>query len=172
MECWNIFRNHTPGTYGNAPADCDARTDCYVASEPTIFTNCYRASEFRAIDSVTEERIERVCGGKERAIGAYESPGTNSDEAGIQEGAIEVDIDSFAESNTVSLIHVTLDRRIVERSQMLTDIPQVCSVVDFDRSIYVWLVLEKDGIFLVAGSWRRDGRMIIHNTVTCQSPEF
>ena len=56
-------------------------TDCDIASEPTIFTNCYRASEFRTFDSVTEKRVERVCGSEEGAIGAYEGPGTNTDEA-------------------------------------------------------------------------------------------
>jgi len=54
----------------------------------------------------------------------------------------------------------------------LTDIPQICSIVDFDGPIYVWLVLEEDGIFFIAGSRWWNGRMVIHNAVTCQNPIF
>jgi hypothetical protein len=59
---------------------------------------------------------------------------------------------------------------VVGKSLILTDIPQMCSVVDFDRSIYVWLVLEEDGVLFIAGSRGWKGRMIIHNAVTCQNP--
>jgi hypothetical protein len=51
----------------------------------------------------------------------------------------------------------------------LTNIPEIGTIINLDRTIYVCFVLEENGIFFFIGSrWWKWG-LVINDAVTCQN---
>jgi len=51
----------------------------------------------------------------------------------------------------------------------LTNVPEIGTIINFDGAIYVWFILEENGIFFFIGSgWWKWG-LFINDTVTSQN---
>ncbi|KUJ19098.1 uncharacterized protein LY89DRAFT_683040 [Mollisia scopiformis] len=98
MEFWNILRDHTSGTHSTTSTYRNARANGHITTEPAILPNSDRFPQLRTLNTIPEERIQRMSGGEERAIGTKESPCSYRYQTSVQESAIEVDINSFAKS--------------------------------------------------------------------------
>jgi hypothetical protein len=96
MEVRNILSNNTPGTNRHTPTNSDSRKHYDIAAKPTVLTNSDRLPEFRALDTIAEERIEGMGTAVERAVRSDESASSDCDQAGINEDSVVVDVDTFA----------------------------------------------------------------------------
>jgi len=79
-----------------------SRKDNDITSKPTIFTDCNRLAEFGASNAIAEEGIKWMGSAIERAIGSDESTGTHGDQADIEEGGVEVDVDTLTDPMKMS----------------------------------------------------------------------
>lgn len=102
MESRDIFSYHTSSTNSHTSADCDIWAHGNITTKPAILTNGDCTSQLRPFDTISKERIERVCSGKEGTARADESARSYRDQTGIEESAVEVDIYSFADSGTMN----------------------------------------------------------------------
>lgn len=156
MESRDIFGHHTSSANRHASTDGDTWTDCYISTKPAIFANCDGTSEFRSVDSISEKGIERVGSSEEGTAWTDESAGSYGDDGGIEECAVEVDVNSFADSGSMSTWQ--------GKAMLWTDLPEIGSIVDFDGPINVCIVLKERSFFLLSGSVLWHWSFVINDT--------
>lgn len=98
-------------------------------------------------------------GGEEGAVGADEGACADGDEAGIEEGAVEVYVDALSDSGRWRLLGV------LWRGE--GDVPQIGAVVDFNGTVYPWIVVEELVIFFLRGRFGGEGRLIAKDARMC-----
>lgn len=87
-----VFCDNTSSTDTDTSSDSNSGKHNHVSSKPAVLADCNRLPKFRALGAIAEERIKWVCSSIERAIRANESTRADRNQASIQEGAVEVDI--------------------------------------------------------------------------------
>jgi hypothetical protein len=107
-----VFSHNTSSTNSNTSTNSDSGEDGDIASQPTILANCDGLAQFRAFDAIAEEGIKRVRGGIKRTVWTYKSAGADGDQAGIKEGAVEVDVDAFTKSRGKGVNEYADDSRL------------------------------------------------------------
>jgi hypothetical protein len=94
VECRYVFRHNTSSTNSNTSPYSHSWEHNNVASKPAVVSDCNGLTEFRTVDAISKERIQGVCSGIKRAIRTNESTIADSDQAGIEECAVEVNVDT------------------------------------------------------------------------------
>jgi hypothetical protein len=103
MECRYVFRHNTSSTNTNSSPYSHSWEHNNVASKPTVVSDCNGLAEFRTLDAIAKERIQGVCSGIKRAIRTNESTVADSNQAGIEEGAVEVNVDTLTKPARMSI---------------------------------------------------------------------
>lgn len=102
MEIGNVLGHHTSRTNCHPSADGDPWQNDNITSKPAIFSNIDRFPQLWTFDSISKEWIKRVGTTVERAIRTNEGTGSNCDQASVEEGSVEVNVNTFADSTRIS----------------------------------------------------------------------
>jgi hypothetical protein len=155
VERGHIFCHNAPRTDGNAPPYGHSREHHNATSEPAVLADGNGLAEFRAVDTIAEEWIERMCGGIKRTTWTDEGTSADGDQAGIEKGTAEVDIDALAKPEMVSI------RSVCTRDSV--GVPEVGSIIDVDGTVNIRLFLEEGGILFLCCAWRGERTLVINN---------
>lgn len=131
----DVLGHHASSADSDATPNSDARTNHHVSAKPAVRAYSDRGTEFRPIDAIAEERVERVRSGVESAVRADESAVSDGDETRVEEDGVEVDIHSLSDA-------------------------EIDAVVDLDGRVYVGVVWEEGRVFFGCCGDRWEGCLI------------
>lgn len=95
---------------------------------------------------------------EEGAVWSDESARSNGDNACIQEGAVEVDIDTLSNSGKYVLLGGSV------RGGTQRDAPQIGTIINFNRTINPCIAVKELVIRLLRERFGGEGRLIAKNT--------
>jgi hypothetical protein len=115
------LRDDAPGPDGAAVPDGDIRQDCDIARDPAILTDRDCASVLRAVRAVAKVGVKRVSATVEGHVWSNEGPRANGHEAGVDDGAIEIDKHVAANLDIRSVVDTDgpLDPRVLVKNRII-----------------------------------------------------
>lgn len=93
-------------TCANSAAVANAHTwqDNHIARNPTVLADGNLAAEFRSVGAIAQIGIDWVRAAEEADVGANQGAGANSDNASVNDGAVEVDEDVASNAYVVAVV--------------------------------------------------------------------